>query len=400
MNANFRNIFAGFINKTVFYSVFIAGIHSATLSQAFDTKALNAILVDAKTDAVLFEKNSDQLMHPSSMSKLMTIYMVFDRLKQGKLSLKDTFTVSEKAWRMQGSKMFVHVGSQVSIEELIRGVIIQSGNDACVTLAEGLMGSEEAFAEAMNKKAKELGLKHSHFKNATGWPDPEHLMTSRDLAILAEHLITQFPEYYHYFSEMEFVYNNIRQQNRNMLLGRNLGVDGLKTGHTEEAGYGITISAEQKGRRLILVVNGLEGTVERANEAERLLQYGFLNFENHAFFNKGEIIEHAPVWMGQEKTVPLVINEEILFTTPKQEGDKIKLILTYQSPLKAPLKEGMEVGKLTVSSPSLGEKHYRLMTGKSVEKLSYFSRVIANARYYLFGIEKELLPSEIKTGAK
>ncbi len=351
---------------------------------AFETKANHAILMDADTQVILFEKDADTPMHPSSMSKLMTVYMAFDRIKKGTLSLDDSFTVSEKAWRKQGSKMFVHVGDSVTVGDLLQGIIVQSGNDACIVLAEGMMGSEEAFAEAMNAKAKEIGLTGSSFKNATGWPDEGHMMTARDLAILARHIIHDFPEDYKLFSEKEFTYNGIRQENRNMLLDRSLGADGLKTGHTEVAGYGLTASAKQNGRRLILVVNGLRGTVERANEAERLMQYGFLNFDNVSVFKQGNVIDQVPVWAGQAETVSLTINEDIIYSLPKAEVDKVKATLIYNTPVPAPIKKGDHIADLVVTAPDMEEKTYPLVAADNVEKLSYFGRLLANAKYYVF----------------
>lgn len=365
-------------------SVAMLYMHTA---YGFETKANHAILVDAETSVVLFEKDADTPMVPSSMSKLMTVYMALERLKKGTLSPDDSFTVSEKAWRKQGSKMFVHVGDKVAVKDLLQGIIVQSGNDACIVLAEGLMGSEEAFAEAMNEKAKELGLKGSSFKNATGWPDEGHLMTARDLSIVAHHLIYDFPEHYPLFSEKDFTYNNIRQENRNMLIGRGIGSDGLKTGHTESAGYGITASAKQNGRRLILVVNGLKGTIERANEAERLLQYGFLNFDNLSLFKKDVVIEQVPVFAGESATVPLTIKEDIVYTLPKGAMDKVKATLVYNAPVPAPVKKGDHIADLIVTSPDMGQKTYPLVAASDVGKISYFGRLIVNAKYYLLNRE-------------
>ena len=229
------------------------------LAATIDTKAQFAYMLDYDSGQVLLAKQAEVEMHPSSMSKMMTLYVLFSRMKEGRVKPEDMFTVSEKAWKMEGSRMFVQVGTQVKVDDLINGIIIDSGNDACVTVAEGVSGSEAAFADAMNEAAAKIGLTQSHFMNATGLPDPQHLMTARDLAILARHLITDFPEYYHYFSGKSFTYNNITQQNRNLLDGNDIGVDGLKTGHTDEAGFGITLSAKdaKSGRRLILVINGL-----------------------------------------------------------------------------------------------------------------------------------------------
>ncbi|MBD0275106.1 MAG: D-alanyl-D-alanine carboxypeptidase, partial [Acetobacteraceae bacterium] len=282
-----------------------------------DTAAKQAFVVDYDTDAVLLEKNADERMPPSSMSKLMTMYMVFDMLKQGRLKLDQELPVSERAWRMGGSKMFVHVGNTVPVEALMRGVIVQSGNDACIVFAEAISGSEQQFAEAMNDKAREIGLTSSTFRNATGWPEPGHMMSVRDIATLSRHLLTDFPEFYPLFSEVEFTYNNIKQGNRNPLLYKNMGVDGLKTGHTEEAGYGLSASAMRNGRRLILVVHGLAGVNERSQESERLLEWGFREFDNMTIAKAGEPIETAPVWLGAAPTVPLTVAADVKVTLPR-----------------------------------------------------------------------------------
>ncbi|MEK9848811.1 MAG: D-alanyl-D-alanine carboxypeptidase family protein, partial [Rhodospirillaceae bacterium] len=250
---------------TVWFLILICS--NASGSQTLETKARHALMIDMETNAVILEKAADEPMPPASMSKLMTIYMVFEKLKAGKLNLKDRFIVSEKAWRKGGSKMFVRVNRRVSVKDLLRGIIIQSGNDACIVIAEGLAGSEEAFAEEMNGKAAEIGLKNSQFKNATGWPAEGHYMSARDLATLSSKLIKDFPDYYPMFAEKSFRYSKIKQGNRNPLLYRRGGADGLKTGHTEASGYGLTASAQREGRRLLLVVNGLNSSRERASEA-------------------------------------------------------------------------------------------------------------------------------------
>ena len=267
---------------------------------AIETLAREAILVDMTTGAVLFEKNADQPMPPASMSKIMTAHVVFTKLRDGKLKLDDTLPVSENAWRKggcvsDGSTMCLKLGERAKVADLIRGVIVQSGNDACIVLAEGISGSEEAFVAEMNKQAKEIGLQHSVFRNSTGLPDPEHRMTARDLTILAENLITEFPEYYEIYSEKSFTYNGIKQGNRNPLLYKNIGADGLKTGHTKEAGYGLTASAKQGDRRLILVVTGLPSMQARAEESERLMDYGFRSFENVTLVRAGEVVDSADV---------------------------------------------------------------------------------------------------------
>ena len=353
--------------------------------QAIETQAREAILIDATTGFVLMEKDADQPMPPASMSKIMTIYMVFDRLKENRLSLDDQLPVSERAWRKGGSKMFVEVGAQVRVEDLLRGVIVQSGNDACIVLAEGLSGSEEAFAEEMTGKALEIGLTGSTFRNATGWPDPEHRMTARDLAILARRTINEFPDYYHYYGEREFTYNEIRQGNRNPLLYKTLGADGLKTGHTNDAGYGLTGSAVRNGRRLILVVNGLESVRARSEESERLIQWGFREFNNYALFEAGETVDEAPVWLGTAARMPLVAKDAIVLTLTRKARKGMKVTVNYASPVPAPIQEGDEVAKLVVT-PSEGEPiTIPLYAGASADLLGPIGRLVASVQFLIFG---------------
>ena len=282
-----------------------------------DTVARQALLIDFDTGAVLLEKSADERMPPSSMSKLMTMYVVFDLLKQGRLRLDQQMPVSERAWRMGGSKMFVQIGSQISVEDLARGVIVQSGNDACIVLAEGISGSEQQFAELMNEVARRIGLRDSVFRNATGWPDPEHRMTARDLATLARRIINDHPEYYRFYNERSFRWNDITQENRNPTLARVPGADGLKTGHTEEAGYGLTASAKRGERRLILVVNGLPSMRARAEESARLLEWGFREFDNVVMFRAADTVEDVPVYLGERPTVPLVTGRDLVLTMPR-----------------------------------------------------------------------------------
>ena len=278
---------------------------------AIDTPAKQALLYDLETNTIIFEKNADDLMSPSSMSKVMTIYYLFKKIQDGEVSLDDKFKVSKKAWKKGGSRMFLNVNSFVTIEELIRGIIVQSGNDACITLAEGLSGSEEEFAEELNFLAKEIGLKNSFFKNSTGWPDPDHLMTSRDLLKLAIRTIEDFPDLYHYYSEKEFKYNEIKQSNRNPLIYSNLNADGLKTGHTSLGGYGLVASVKKDGRRLIIVLNGLKSNSQRRKESERLIRVGFNQFKNINLVNQQKKILDIPVWGGKKKLLPIYSKQEI-----------------------------------------------------------------------------------------
>ncbi len=352
---------------------------------AIETQAEQAFLVDFETGAVLLDKNADVRMPPSSMSKMMTAYMVFERLKDGRLSLEDELPVSEKAWRKGGSKMFVEVGNTVRVEDLLRGVIVQSGNDACIVLAEGLAGSEEAFAEQMTVRGREIGLTDSNFTNATGWPDDNHYVTARDLATLAKRIIVDHSEYYHLYSEKEFTWNDIRQGNRNPLLYKNIGADGLKTGHTEAAGYGLTASAVQNGRRLILVVNGLPSVRARSDESERLMSWGFREFNNYALFKAGDTVDDAPVWLGDTATVPLVVAEDLTVTLPRNERNGMQVAVVYDSPIPAPIPAGQEIAKLRVSWPGGVPVEVPLQAGAEVEQLGPFGRIFASIKFLVLG---------------
>lgn len=354
-----------------------------------ETLATRAILVDAGTGTVLLDKNANERMPTSSMSKVMTIYMIFEALKQGKLHLNDEFLVSERSWRMQGSKMFIKVGDKVKVEDLIRGVIIQSGNDAAVTLAEGLAGSEDSFVDAMNARAKQIGLSESHFMNASGWPDPEHYSTPRDLALLAYRVIADFPEHYHYFSEKEFTYNNIRQQNRDPLLHRLAGADGLKTGHTEIAGYGLIGSARRgsgyQSRRLILVINGLPSVQAREDEAVRILEWGFRNFEPKTLITKGQTVDAAKVWLGRADDVPLVASQDMSALLPIEHLSEIKFTVTYMGPLKAPVKKDDSVAKLRIEIPGQPAVEMGLLAGVDVPRQGAIARAKTRLSYLLEG---------------
>lgn len=362
------------------------GTVSLAAMPAIETKAKQAVVVDVETDTVLLSKDAFTPMYPASMTKIMTAHILFDHLKEGRLSPDDTFSVSEKAWRKGGSKMFVKVNTDVTVSDLLRGIIVQSGNDACIVVAEGISGTEEQFAELMNRKAKEMGMENTHFKNSTGWPDDEHVMSPHDLYLLANNTITNHPEYYPIYSEKSFTYSGITQPNRNLLLGEN-GVDGLKTGHTEAAGYGITISGvnEADGRRIIVVVNGLGSERERADEAEKLLQWAYRNFENKTLWQAGEKVATANVWFGTEREVPLVTAQTIRLNLPKGAKDSVELTATFMEPLPAPLEAGQEVGQLNVQVPGRELQSYPLLAGGGVEKLSGAARIAPALRYYIFG---------------
>jgi len=296
----------------------------------------------------------------------MTIYMVFERLRDGRLSLEDKLPVSTKAWRKGGSKMFVKEGDRVSIEDLIRGVVVQSGNDACIVIAEGLAGSEEIFAEEMTERGRELGLENTVFKNATGWPDLGHTMTARDLAILTKRTVQDFPEYFHYYAEKNFTYNGIHQSNRNPLLYKNLGADGLKTGHTELGKFGLVVSAERKGRRLILVLNGLPNVRTRSKESERLLEWGFREFNNYKLFSAGETVTQASVWLGDVDQMPLVVENDLVITIPKKSRRKMQVSALFEEPVPTPIRVGQQIALLQVSAPGFETLEVPLVAGEGV----------------------------------
>ncbi len=367
-------------------ATFLMIVLVATLpARAIETAAAHALLIDSKTGRVLIDKESDVAMAPASMSKLMTVFMVLERLKNGSLTMDDSFPVSEKAWRMGGSKMFVGVNTRIKISDLLRGIAVQSGNDACIVVAEGLASSESAFADEMTTRARELGLTNSTFRNSTGWPDPEHLMTTRDLATLARHLILDFPEYYPIFSEKSFTYNKIRQGNRNPLLYRYEGADGLKTGHTEASGYGLVASAAKKGRRLILVVNGLGSVKQRAQEAERLLDWGFREYNNYDLFKSGEQVMDVGVWLGRAPAVSLVIENDLTLTLARKARRKMKVRVDIIEPVPAPISKGQRLGALVISGIDMPDIHIPLLAAADVPRLGMFGRLGAAFKFLAWG---------------
>lgn len=323
------------------------------LAQDFDTKAPFAVLMDYESGTLLFHKNADERLEPASMAKLMTIAVVFDELQRGRLSMDDEFFISEHAWReggaaSGGSTMFAELNSKIKVSDLIRSVIIQSGNDAAIALAEGIGGTEETFAKMMNQLGKEIGLTNSNFVNATGLPDPNQYSTARDLAVIARFIIAQFPEYYPIFSEPEFTWNKIRQQNRNSLVEMGIGVDGLKTGHTEAAGYGTVVSTAAGGRRLIAVLHGLKSMTERAEEARKLVTWGTRGFEQIPVYPKGTIVSYANVYGGKEAQVGLVGKGDITLFIPKGAENCPTATVTYKAPIRPPVEAGQELAKLNV----------------------------------------------------
>ncbi len=349
-----------------------------------DTAARWAYGMSFDTGATLLEKQADDEMPPSSMTKLMTVYLVYERLKQGRLKLDDELPVTEKAWRMQGSKMFVQIGSAVKVEDLIRGVIVQSGNDAAIVLAEAIGGSEEGFVELMNKKAQELGLTHSFFKNCTGWPDPEQHMSCHDIAVLAGRIIRDFPDYYHYDAEKSFRYNGIEQGNRNPMVQRGTA-DGLKTGHTAAGGYGLVVSSQRNDRRVILVLNGLTSMHERAAESERLVDWMFFSFEDVTLFTAGDVVDRVPVWLGTAHSVPLVAGRDVVVTLPRNWRQKASIKVRYAAPLQAPVGKGDTVGELMVTGEGVPNRDVPLLAAADVPRLGLPGRAIAVMSKYVTG---------------
>lgn len=350
-----------------------------------DTQAQHALVIEAETGAVLLAKGADDRIPTASLSKVMTAYEVFSLLKEGHAKLTDELPVSETAWRTQGSKMFVPLGAHISIDDLLHGLIVQSGNDACVVLAEGLAGSQQAFVDLMNQKAKEIGLKDSHFASVDGLPAPDHYMTERDLATLAVRTIQDFPEYYHYYAEKEFTFNNIKQGNRNPLLYKDLGADGLKTGHTEESGYSLLASVHRGNRRVIIVLSGLPTMKSRAVEGERLTEWAFREFNDYKLFSAGEKVDDANVWLGTAATVPLTVAKDLVVTLTRKSRKDMKVTVDYNKPVTAPVKQGQEIGTISVSAPDSTTVEAPLIAGESDPRLGPFGRMAAVAGNWIWG---------------
>lgn len=352
---------------------------------ALDTAARAAMVVDLTSGTVLLDKNSEKPIPPASMSKLMTLNMVFEALAAGRLSLDEKFRVSEKAWKMGGSRMFVREGDRIRIEDLIRGVIIQSGNDACIVLAEGLAGSEEAFAAKMTERAAELGMTDSTFANATGWPHPNHRMSARDLIALTRRMLSEFPQYYAYFAETEFTWDGVTQKNRNPLLYLDIGADGLKTGHTEEAGYGLVGSAIREDRRIAFMITGLDSSKARSVESERLTTWAFREFKTGKIASAGQIVGEAEVWIGAAETVALTPAHDIVATAPYGQLDKMKVSIRYDGPIAAPIAAGDVIAELVVEAPDLPPVVTPLAAAHGVAKGGVVSRVMGAATLLIGG---------------
>jgi serine-type D-Ala-D-Ala carboxypeptidase (penicillin-binding protein 5/6) len=356
------------------------------------TNASHAILVDYDSGEVLFCKSCEEPMPPSSMSKLMTVELLFQRLKDGRLKPEDTFHVSESAWR-QGqkdneSKMWVALNSDVSVDNLLKGIIVQSGGDACVVVAEALGGSESGFADMLNARAKELGLTHSHFVNSSGLPDPGQTMSAEDLAKLSAHVIRAYPDYYKYFALKDFTWSNIHQPNRNTLVDENIGVDGLKTGHTEAGGYGIVASSLRNGRRLILVLNGLKSEHERINEARRLLDIGYREFKDYQIAAKGNVLDNAEIWGGAKNSVGVTVKDPVTVMLPVDARREMKVTLRYDGPVRAPVAMGQQIGTLTVTAPGKPDKVVPVVAAEAVPSNGFLDKMMMGLQVLIFGADK------------
>ncbi len=350
----------------------------AAPARAFETQARAAWVYDVTTGTVLMEKNADEPIPPASMSKLMTVYMLFEALHEGRLSMDTPLPVSTKARQMAGSTMFLNEQDRPTVEQLIKGIIVLSGNDACVVVAEGLAGSEDAFARQMTERAPKLGLTNSHFANASGWPDPRHLMSAHDLGVLAVRLIEDFPELYKNFALTEYPFDNrapANRFNRNPLLKLGIGADGLKTGHTQEAGYGLVGSAMQGGRRVVFVISGMDSDNARAQEAERIVNWAFRQFTMKTVVPKGETVAEAPVWLGSKRRVALTTSEGVRVLIPAGAQHSVTAEAVFTGPINAPISAGDKLGELVVTIPGAGESRVPLIAATDVAEAGFLGRM-------------------------
>lgn len=371
-----------FLQIYIFITVFLIAKESLSL----DTTAKQAIIYDLDTKSIIFEKNADQMMSPSSMSKLLTVYYIFKKISNGDVSLTDKFRVSKKAWKKGGSKMFLEYNSMVTIEDLLRGIIVQSGNDACITIAEGFSGSEENFAEELNDLAFEMGLKNSNFTNSTGWPDPDHLTTSRDLLTVAIKTIIDFPDLYKLYSEKEFTYNKIKQINRNPLLFVDDFADGLKTGHTSLGGYGLIASSLRNKRRVILIVNGLKSNNERKKESLRLMDAAFFQFTNFKVFEKNNFKEKLYVWNGVQNSVIAYSKKDLTITLPRGLKKDLKVTINYESPLSAPISKDQKIAEIFIKNKKNEIiKKFPLYSYEEITEMSFIRKIFFKFKFLIFG---------------
>ncbi len=351
---------------------------------SFDTSAENALLIDFDTNQILYSKNEEKKIYPASMSKLMTLYILFDSLKKGIVTLDNKFVVSRNAYQKEGSTIYAELGTEISVQDLIRGIIVSSGNDACVIVAEALSGSEDNFANQMNFYAEEMGLRNSNFKNSSGLHNDDHYTSAEDLVKLSNLLITDFPDYYPYFAERSFTWNSIIQYNRNNILRLDLGVDGLKTGYTSKSGYGVIVSSEKNGRRLIGIVTGLKSVDDRTNEISRLINYGYRGFKSYSVFKDNQIIDYAKVWKGNKNNLPLIVDKDInlLLDIPGRRG--INVEYKYNEPIYAPIFKGDVVGSIDIIIPGRKNIKLDLLAGEDVKQVNFFTGFIRSLDYFLY----------------
>ena len=375
--------------RVVLAAIMIFWFAQTAYAAEIDTSAEFAFVTDFGSGKVLMERNPDAPMKPASMAKIMTVYIAFQRIADGSLSLDDTFLISTKAWRKGGSKTFVEVGKQVSVRDLLYGIVVQSGNDAAIAVAEGISGTEDGFADEMNYVARQLGMQNTTFRNSTGWPDPDQFTTARDLNILATALIRDFPletypELYSMFAEKEFTYNGIKQGNRNPLVYGTQGADGLKTGHTEESGYGLVGSAIRDGQRVVMVMNGLKSMKQRSSESRRLMDLLFREFKLYRFFDAGEAVDQANVWLGKNRKLDLVLQEPLHLVLSRADRRRMKMSLQWSDPVAAPIVSGQTIGTLVLELPD--EKLvYPLTAATDIAGLGMFDRVGEALKYLIFG---------------
>ena len=370
-----------FFKLFILLFIYINSIASAPIS----TSAKYAVIMDFDTENILLDKNANSRIYPASMSKLMTLYILFEEISEGSISMESEFLVSEKAWKKGGSKMFVEIGSYVKVKDLLKGIIVQSGNDACIVIAEGIAGSEDAFVEIMNAKSKTLGLLNSNFKNSTGWPDDDHYMTPYDLALLSKKIIQDFPSFFSMFKAKEFTFNNIKQGNRNPLLYSYKFSDGLKTGYTEDSGFSLAATAEKSGRRLISVLSGMESVKERKDETIKLLEWGFREYVNINLFDKKETIVEADVWIGDKAIIDLVTNKNVTFTLQKKNINNYTAKVIYNNPIPAPIYPNTEYGKLIIQNTFKGNLIYPLYARENIKKAGVFKKMSSAFSFFIFG---------------
>ena len=372
----------------MFAVAFIGMAWHATAAEIL-TPAKQAYITDFESGKVLFAKDAEVPMKPASMAKIMTVFIVFQRVADGSLQLDDKFLVSEKAWRKGGSRSFVEVGSRVSVSDLLHGVIVQSGNDAAIVLAEGIAGTEQAFAEEMNFWAEKLGMTQTNFRNATGWPDPDLQTNAKDLNILTTELIKRFPvdsypDLYPIFAKREFTYNKISQPNRNPLVYGTKGADGLKTGHTEESGYGLVGSAVRDGQRVVMVLNGMDSIKQRSTESRRLIDLIFREYKSYEFFKQGQPVDQANVWLGTAPQVDLVLDAPLKMVLSRKDRQAMEISLQWLDPVPAPIRAGDQIGTLVVTLPDEVTK-MPLRAAQNVDTLGLFNRIGAAVKYLIFG---------------